>query len=69
MAAGQRYALARGPIPEAGFVYLLLTPAQATALEGLTPLTYLTVVGRVKTARSRYLGNPILELVDYETAR
>jgi hypothetical protein len=69
MPAGQRYLLTRGPIPEAGFVYVLMSPAQATALEGLTPLTYLTVVGRVRTARSRYLGNPILELVDYEAAK
>jgi hypothetical protein len=63
--AGQRYALARGPLPEAGFVYLMLSPPQASAFQGLAPLSYLTVVGRVRTARSRYLGNPILELVDY----
>jgi hypothetical protein len=69
MPSGQRYLLTRGPIPEAGFVYVLISPAQATALEGVTPLSYLTVVGRVRTARSRYLGNPILELVDHEIAR
>jgi hypothetical protein len=63
--AGQRYVLARGPLPEAGFVYLTLSPPQAIAFQGLAPLSYLTVVGRVRTARSRYLGNPILELVDY----
>jgi len=65
MPAGQRYVLARGPLPEAGFVYLLVSPPQAGAFQGLAPLSYLTVVGRVRTARSRYLGNPILELVDY----
>jgi hypothetical protein len=63
--AGQPYVLARGPLPEAGFVYLTVSPTQATAFRGLAPLSYLTVVGRVRTARSRYLGNPILELVDY----
>jgi hypothetical protein len=65
MAPGQRYALTRGPLPEAGFVYVTLTPAQAGALDGVAPLTFLTIVARVRTARSRYLGNPILELVDY----
>jgi hypothetical protein len=68
MPSGQRYALARGPLPEAGFVYALLSPAQAAALEGLAPLSYLTVVGRIRTARSRYLGNPIVELVDYNVS-
>jgi hypothetical protein len=63
--AGQPYVLARGPLPEAGFVYLMVSPSQASAFQGLAPLSYVTVVGRVRTARSRYLGNPILELVDY----
>jgi hypothetical protein len=65
MTAGQPYMLARGPLPEAGFVYLLLSPEQARAIETLTPLTYLTIVGRVRTARSQYLGNPILTLEDF----
>lgn len=69
MPAGQRYLLTRGPLPEAGFVYVLLSPSQTAALEGLAPLSFLTVVGRVRTARSRYLGNPILELVDYATGQ
>jgi hypothetical protein len=64
--AGQQYLLARGPLPEAGFVYLLVSPSQAGVFQGLAPLSYMTVVGRVKIARSRYLGNPILELVDHE---
>jgi hypothetical protein len=67
MAVGQRYVLARGPLPEAGFVYVLIPPAEVGAFEGISPLTRLTIVGRVRTARSRYLGNPILELVDYAT--
>jgi hypothetical protein len=65
MAEGQRYVLARGPLPEAGFVYVIVPPAEVAAFEGISPLTHLIVVGRVRTARSRYLGNPILELVDY----
>ncbi len=65
MPAGQSYMLARGPLPEAGFVYLLLSAEQARAIAELTPLTYLTIVGRVRTARSQYLGNPILTLEDF----
>lgn len=65
MPVGQRYLLARGPLPEPGFVYVLLSSAQASALEALPPLSHLAVVARVRRARSRYLGNPILELMDY----
>jgi hypothetical protein len=65
MAEGQRYVLARGPLLEAGFVYVIIPPAEVAAFEGISPLTHLTIVGRVRTARSRYLGNPILELVDH----
>ena len=46
-----------------------LTPEAAAALQGLAPLSFVTVVGRVRTARSKYLGNPILDLVDYDVAR
>jgi hypothetical protein len=67
MTEGQRYVLARGPLPEAGFIYVLIPPAEVSAFEGIAPLSHLDIVARVRTARSRYLGNPILELVDYET--
>lgn len=65
MPEGQRYLLARGPLPETGFVYVLLTPEQAHTLEALDPLTLLTVLGRVRTARSQYLGNPVLDLIEF----
>jgi hypothetical protein len=66
---GQRYLLARGPLPETGFVYVLLTPEQARTLEALDPLALLTVLGRVRTARSQYLGNPVLELIEFSPER
>lgn len=69
MPLGQRYLLARGPLPETGFVYVLLTPEQARALEALDPLTLLTVLGRVRTARSQYLGNPVLDLIEFSVER
>jgi hypothetical protein len=61
---GQRYILARGPLPEAGFVYVTFPESRLPEIERLSPLAQLVVIGRVRVARSKYLGNPILELVD-----
>lgn len=66
---GRKYLLARGPLPEAGFVYLLLDSRQAEQIEQLRPLAELVIIGRVKVARSRYLDNPVLELVDLSVRR
>lgn len=67
--AGQSYMLARGPLPEMGFVYVLLTTEQARAVAALEPLAQLIVLGRVRTARSLYLGNPILDLIEFTVER
>jgi len=69
MPQGQRYLLARGPLPETGFVYVVITPEQARALDALDPLTLLTILGRVRTARSQYLGNPVLDLLEFSVER
>jgi hypothetical protein len=61
---GSRYLLARGPLPETGFVYVVLTDEQADALEREEPLAELVIVGQVRKARSHYLGNPVLTLVE-----
>jgi Bacterial SH3 domain len=61
---GQRYMLARGPLPESGFLYVILTPDQATRIAALQPLAELVIVGKIKVARSHYLGNPVVELMD-----
>ncbi len=66
---GQRYMLARGPLPEAGFVYVVLDDEQLLEVERLEPLTELVIIGRVRTARSQYLGNPVLDLVDSAVKR
>lgn len=66
---GRPYMLARGPAPERGFVYVVLSDEDARAIGDLEPLTTLTIIGRVRAARSQYLGNPILELVDYALAQ
>lgn len=69
MPIGQRYLLARGPMPETGFVYVLLTAEQARVIETLEPLSRLSIVGRVRRARSQYLGNPILDLLEFRVDR
>ncbi len=61
---GQRYMLARGPLPEAGFVYVILPPDRIAEVERLAPIAQVVIIGRLRVARSRYLGNPVVELVD-----
>jgi hypothetical protein len=63
-APGQRYILARGPAPEYAFVYVIVPPEKVAEIAGLQPLDSVTVLARVKSGRSAYLANPILELVD-----
>ncbi|KPJ93809.1 MAG: hypothetical protein AMS18_05005 [Gemmatimonas sp. SG8_17] len=61
---GRRYMLARGPLPEAGFVYVILPPDRIAEVERLAPIAQVVIIGRLRVARSRYLGNPVVELVD-----
>jgi hypothetical protein len=56
--------LARGPLPESGFLYAVLTDEQVEQLERVPPLGELVIVGRIRTARSHYLGNPVLDLIE-----
>ena len=63
-APGQRYILARGPAPEYAFVYVIVPPDKVAQIERLQPLDSLTVLARVRSGRSAYLANPILELLD-----
>jgi len=62
--SGQRYLLARGPLPEAGFVYVTLSGAQEQAAEQLPPLAQIVVIARVRNGRSKFLGNPVVDLVE-----
>ena len=62
--AGVPYMLARGPLPEAGFVYVMIPPEKLSEVERLAPLAQIVIIGRVRSGRSRYLGNPIVELID-----
>ena len=63
MPAGQPYLLVRGPLPESGFAYVAISPAQAEELRSLRPLEELRVTVTVRAGRTRYLATPIVELV------
>jgi len=69
MPLGHAYLLARGPLPESGFVYLMVTKAQSDQLQGLKPLDELTATVTVRAARTRYLATPVVELVRVGSGR
>lgn len=64
--AGATYLLARGPLPERGFVYVIVPAAQRATVETLSPLTIVQVTARVRAGRSRFLGNPVVDLLSLE---
>ncbi len=64
--SGTSYVLARGPLPERGFVYVVVPDGKLPALRALTPLVTMTITARVRNARSRYLGNPVVDLISLE---
>ena len=64
--SGSRYFLARGPLPEHGFVYVIVPEAKRAQLESLSPLATIQVTARVRTGRTRFLGNPVLDLISLE---
>ena len=66
MPKGAIYFLARGPLPERGFVYVLVPEGKRALVEGLAPLATIQVTARVRAGRSRFLGNPVLDLLSLE---
>src|SRR5213083_411122 len=64
---GGTYLLARGPLPERGFVYVVVPDAKRAQLDALTPLATVQVTARVRAGRTRFLGNPVLDLMSLET--
>jgi hypothetical protein len=63
MPHGANYLLVRGPLPETGFVYVLLSRQQTAELQGLKALEELALTVTVRAARTRYLATPVVELV------
>ena len=62
MPPGQAYILARGPLPEPGFVYIMVTPEELAQIRALPALTELTVRASVRAARTRFLATPVIQL-------
>ena len=60
---GQLYLLTRGPLPEPGFVYVMVTSAQAEEFRALQALQELTLRVIIKAPRTRFLTTPVVELV------
>jgi hypothetical protein len=60
---GQLYLLTRGPLPEPGFVYVTVTPAQAEEFRALQALQELTLRVIIRAPRTRFLSTPVVELV------
>jgi hypothetical protein len=59
---GEPYILARGPLPEAGFVYVSVTREQAERFRKMSPLDEFTANGTIRSPRTRYLPTPVIEL-------
>lgn len=62
MPPGQPYILARGPLPEPGFVYIMVTPEEVAQISAFPALTELTVRATVRAARTRFLATPVIQL-------
>jgi len=63
---GASYLLVRGPLPERGFAYVVVPDDKRALVQALVPLTVVQVTGKVRAGRSRYLGNPVVDLLALE---
>ena len=60
---GASYLLTRGPLPEPGFVYVVIPADQRAKFEALPALKELLVRGIIRSASTKYLPTPVLDLV------
>lgn len=60
---GDPYVLARGPLPESGFVYIVIPKDSADAFRRLEPLAKLRIRGTIRAGKSRFLPTPVLDFV------
>ena len=63
MPSGQPYLLTRGPLPEPGFVYVMIPRDQTERFRSLGPLAELMLRVRIRAAHTRYLATPVAELI------
>jgi hypothetical protein len=61
---GQTYLLTRGPLPEPGFVYVVVPQSRVPMFESVPALKELTVRGTIRAASTKFLPTPVLDLVD-----
>jgi hypothetical protein len=61
---GEPYVLARGPLPEAGFVYVAVSRAQVERFRRMKPLDEFVAEAVIRAARTRFLPTPVIELVN-----
>lgn len=62
MPLGQAYLLTRGPLPEPGFVYVVVSAEQLAQFRTAQPLQEFRIRGRLRAAKTKYLPNPVLDL-------
>ncbi len=60
---GHPYVLARGPLPETGFVYLSVPATEVAAFRAMEPLSEVRVRATIRAGRSRFLPTPVLDFV------
>lgn len=60
---GQPYVLTRGPLPETGFVYLVVQGAEVERFRSLEPLAEVRVRATVRAGKTRFLPTPVLDFV------
>ena len=61
--AGRHYLLTRGPLPESGFVYVIIPNDHLERFRAMTALEELMIRGTIKAASTKYLPNPVLDLI------
>ena len=64
MPAGQPYLLMRGPLPEPGFVYVIVPRGDVARFRSLPPLAELTLRVTITAPRTRFLATPVAELIE-----
>jgi hypothetical protein len=64
MPAGQPYLLTRGPLPEPGFVYVMVPRAEVARFKSLPPLTEVMLRVAIRAPRTRFLATPVAEFVE-----
>jgi hypothetical protein len=60
---GQPYVLARGPLPETGFIYLVVSREEAAKFRAMEPLAKVRIRATIRAGRSRFLPTPVLNFV------